>query len=105
MGITKEKSGSGWVVGISGDVGVSTAAALKDALLEAVESSAEGGVVLDLGEVESIDVCCLQLILAAVRGSKKPGGLKIGSASAALRDTVALAGLDSDQWPMVASSS
>jgi len=101
MGITKERGENGWVVRVEGEAGIAEAPQLKGCLVEAVGDTPPGGqLVLDLAAVESIDICCLQLMLAACRAAGANGAfLRVGEMSAACREAVQLAGFDSEKLP------
>ena len=90
MGVSKEQGEAGWVVRMEGELGVAEAPALKQIVLEALEEAAAGRVVLEMGAVESLDICCLQVLLAASRSAG--GRLGFGEASEACRETIELAG-------------
>jgi anti-anti-sigma factor len=101
MGIDKERAAEGWLVRLTGELGVAEAPPLRECLLSALEESApEGHLRLDMAAVDSLDICCLQVLLAAWRAAERRGArLSVIQMSAACREAVELAALDSEQWP------
>lgn len=99
MAIDRVKEEAGWRVTLSGELDIAQAARLKECLLECLKEPS-GRVVFDLGGVESLDICCLQVLLAAWRAAAPRGPqLSVARMSAACREAVELAALDSEQWP------
>ncbi len=97
MEIVRERSGAAQIIRLSGELGVAEAAALKECLEGAL--AGEGAVVLDMAEVDSLDVCCLQVLMAAGRPSAGRAALRVAATSAASREAVGLAGLEAGDWP------
>ena len=90
MAVTLDQSGDRCLIHLEGEVGLSSAADLKNRLLEALACGKELRV--DLGQVTELGVTTLQLLWAAEREARASGlGLAVvGSVqevvSAALRD-------------------
>jgi anti-anti-sigma regulatory factor len=82
------------LIRLAGELGAAEASSLKECLLEALAGESE--LSLDLSGVERLDVCCLQVLLAAWRHSPAP---RLAGLSSACREAVGLAGLEADQWP------
>jgi len=101
MGVIKARHGADWVVRLTGELGVTEAAVLAEGLSQGLQEAASGGrLLLEMGEVESIDVCCLQAVLAAWRSALEGGvELLVGEMSPACQEAVELAALDADRWP------
>jgi len=79
-----------WLLRLAGEVGISSAAALKEALVEALASA--GRVELDLEQALEIDVTVLQLAWAAARQAELAGSSFVARPSEAARATARLAG-------------
>jgi len=79
-----------WLVRLDEEAGLSSAAGLKDALVEALAAAAP--VALDLGQSVEIDVTVLQLAFAAAREAERSGSSFVSTASEAARATGRLAG-------------
>jgi len=96
MTIAQEETAEGIVLRISGEMSLATAAGLRSRLLALPRGQAT---VLDLGEVEEMDLACLQLLVSAQRSWADRGAvLRIAdSASAVWAAAAAAAGLDTLQ--------
>jgi anti-anti-sigma factor len=110
MAVSMERGGAGWVVRMTGEMGAAEAQELKDGLLAQLGQAAgeAGPVLLDLSAVELLDVCCLQVIMAAWRGAREAGiPMCVGGVSVAAQETIELAGvagLGESQWPPAAET-
>jgi anti-anti-sigma factor len=65
MGMSVENKDGKVILHLEGDVNISVAAEIREAILDA--ESANQSVVIDLNNVESLDVSCVQLFCSANR--------------------------------------
>ncbi len=80
------------VLKLSGAVGISEGAALKEALLRLIEAAERPEIAMD--EVTEIDVCTLQLLLAAQKSAAKAGkALTLVDISGPFQQAARLAGM------------
>jgi anti-anti-sigma factor len=97
MGITLDESGPQAVIGLNGEVDISSAAELKALLLRALNSGKKVRVSLDKTTV--LDVTAVELLWAAEREGNKAGvGFSLaGPALAEVSAALSVAGLDLQQ--------
>ncbi len=82
------------MLALKGALRVESAAEIKEILTGALS---RGRIVLDLGEVQEIDISCLQLFCAACRSAARSGkSMSIAVCSEAFRQAVKAAGLFPD---------
>jgi len=92
MPLTIDRRPTQWVFRFDGDLSMSTAAELKQALIEALSAGRE--LDLDLESVEQIDVAILQLLWAAAREAARKGVRLTSRLSAAAAGLSRDAGLE-----------
>jgi len=81
-------------VGLSGDIDIVTAPAVRDALAGAL-SQAVTGILVDLGEVTFLDAAGLGVLASAYRrAGHLPGGLRLVAVPARVLRLLTLTGLD-----------
>jgi len=94
---------SGRRIALSGDVTIATAAQVRAELLGALEQG--GDLRVDLAKVTEIDTAGLQVLLHGRRLAPHLGGaVRFQRCPAALRDTLAVAGLGGDLAPLPVKS-
>jgi anti-sigma B factor antagonist len=90
MPLTIQRQESSWRIGLEGRVTVSSAAELKQMLLEWLAGGKD--LELDLSGAEEIDITVMQLLQAAGREAARTGAEVVGRASTAAIDAALAAG-------------
>ncbi|MDD5451421.1 MAG: STAS domain-containing protein [Desulfovibrionales bacterium] len=85
------------VLKLTGAVGIAEGAELKEALLRLIESTENPTVAMD--GVTEVDVCTLQLLVAAQKSAAKAGkSLNLADISEPFQQAAELAGLESSKF-------
>jgi len=90
MPVTLQRQETSWLITLEGRLTVTSAAELKEMLLEWLSSGKD--LELDLERVEEIDITVLQLLWAAARDGARMGGKIVAGASPAAALAVCEAG-------------
>ena len=92
MPLTVDRNGTHWLICMEGEVNITSAAQLKDVLLQALASAQE--LELDLERAGEIDVTVLQLVWAAGREAARAGSGFVSRASHAAASVARDLGFD-----------